>query len=53
MADISSNDTKAEITIDIDTMPEYFYLSAYLIDRKGLSPICSVYENPNYTRSMQ
>ena len=53
MVDINSNDTKAEVTIDIDAMPEYFYLRAYLVDRNSLAPICSVYENPNYTQSMK
>ncbi len=45
--------TEAVVSIEIDAMPEYFYLKGYLIDPADLAPMCTVYENPNYTQEMQ
>ena len=51
--EIFKDDEMAEVTIDIETMPQYFYLKAYIVDSESLKPLCTVYESPNYTREMQ
>ena len=52
-ADISKEDEIVEVTIDIEAMPQYFYLKAYIVDSESLKPLCTVYESPNYTQEMQ
>ncbi len=34
-------------------MPEYFIARAYLVDTYDMSPLCTAYSNPMYTREMQ
>ena len=51
--DISAEDTTAVITLDTDSMPEYFYLRVFLVDKTTLRPMCKVYDCPNYTKEMQ
>lgn len=51
-ADVLSGKTIASVDIEISVMPEYFYVKAYLVDGLGLAPLCTVYENPNYTLRM-
>ena len=43
----------AEVTIETDNMPQYFYLRIFLVDSETLSPLCTAYESPNYTQEMQ
>ncbi len=50
---VTVDDKTAEITIEIDNMPRYFYLRAFMIDERTLKPLCRSYECPNYTRDMQ
>ena len=52
-ADISADEKTVEVTVDIDTMPQYYYIKAFLIDKTTMRPLCSVYENPMYTKEMQ
>ena len=51
--EVLRNQTKTAVNIEIDAMPEYFYLKGYLIESTELAPMCTVYENPNYTQKMQ
>lgn len=51
--EVLHDQTEAVVSIEIDAMPEYFYLKGYLIDPADLAPMCTVYENPNYTQKMQ
>ncbi|MBR0415167.1 MAG: leucine-rich repeat protein [Clostridia bacterium] len=50
---VDSEETKKVIEIDTDSMPQYFYLKAFLVDTASLKPICSAYETPIYTQEMQ
>lgn len=50
---VTKEDTTAEVTIDIETMPKYFYLKAFLVDEEVYRPLCTAYESPNYTKEMQ
>ena len=51
-ADIKQSDRKVVININIDTMPQYFLVRAFLID-ETMSPLCSKYESTMYTKEMQ
>lgn len=50
--DIEKSDEKVKINIDIDTMPEYFLIKAFIIDNT-MSPLCQIYESSMYTKEMQ
>lgn len=50
---VTKEDTTAEVTIDIETIPKYFYLKAFLVDEEVYRPLCTAYESPNYTKEMQ
>ena len=55
------NTAKTEVTADATTatveftgeMPEFFIVSAYLLDVYDYSPLCSSFETPLYTQDMQ
>lgn len=49
--DVSRGDARAQLNIN-DTLPEYFYLRAYLVDY-DLEPLSEVYNCPLYTKDMQ
>ena len=51
-ADIEQADKKAQIDIEIDTMPEFFLIKAFMID-DTMSPLCKAYESTMYTKEMQ
>lgn len=51
--EVDPGDTEAEVAIETDAMPEYFYLRGFLVDYETLEPCCTVYESPNYTQEMQ
>lgn len=51
--DVAMVDSIAEVTIDIDTMPQYFFLKAYLVDSETFAPYSLEYTCPLYTQSMQ
>ena len=52
-AAVTPDDTRAEITVNIDTMPEYFLLRAFLTDAENNLPLCASYESSVYTQEMQ
>ena len=51
--EVSSEGEIADVPIEIDTMPQYFYIRAYMVDTETLAPLCKVYDSPNYTQEMQ
>ena len=50
---VVKGETEALVTIDTDSMPQYYYLRGFLVDSDTLRPVCTVYESPNYTQEMQ
>ncbi len=52
-SEVSAGDTETVVSIDIDAMPQYFYLRGFLVDEDTLRPLCTAYESPNYTKEMQ
>ena len=51
--EVTAEETKKEVAIEIDSMPQYFYLKVFLVDTLTLRPLCTAYESPNYTQEMQ
>lgn len=51
--EVAAGDTEAVVAIEADSLPEYFYLKAYLVDTKSFRPYCEVYESEEYTEKMQ
>ena len=50
---IKAGDTLAEITIDIETMPDFYYVKAFIVDKKTFRPLCEVYEKYCYVRIIE
>lgn len=50
---VVKGETEVLVTIDTDSMPQYYYLRGFLVDSDTLRPVCTVYESPNYTQEMQ
>ena len=53
VTEVTKDEKTAEVTIDTDEMPQYFYVKAYLVDTDYLRPLCTAYESPMYTQEMQ
>ena len=51
--DVLATETEATVTIDIDTMPTYFYIRVYMIEKDTLVPLCQEYNSELYTQTMQ
>ena len=51
--EVYAGETDTYVDIETDSMPEYFYLKAFLIDTDCFRPLCNAYESPNYTQEMQ
>ena len=51
--EVTPEENYTEVTIETDDIPQYFYLRIFLVDSQTLSPLCTAYESPNYTREMQ
>ena len=51
--EVRRDDKTVQVYIPIDTMPQYFFVKAYIIDTNTLKPLCTVYDCPNYTQEMQ
>lgn len=49
---VSPDATEATVTIEGE-MPEYFAVSAYLMDPEEYTPLCDSFESPMYTYEMQ
>ena len=52
-AEVTPDERETTVTIETDEMPQYFYVKGYLADSFLLNPLCTVYENPEYTKNMQ
>ena len=54
--DIDANESVKEntvsVTIDMDEMPEYFYVKAFLVDANN-APLCKSYESMEYTKEFE
>ena len=50
---VAAGTKEATVTIDTDSMPQYFDVRAYLVEPETLAPLCTVFECPNYTQEMQ
>ena len=50
---VTAEDTAAEVTVSIEAMPEYFVVSAYLMDEETLEPLCDRFVSTMYTRVAQ
>lgn len=51
--EVAPGDENAEIEIETEQMPEYFYLRGFLVDYMTFEPYCTAYESPVYTKEMQ
>ncbi len=51
--DVYQGETEVYVEIDIDTMPDYYYIRAYLVAFDTLQPLCQEYESSMYTKEMQ
>lgn len=51
--EVAAGDVEATVSIETDSLPEYFYLKGYLVDGNSLRPYCEVYESEDYTQQMQ
>jgi len=52
-ASVSEGDTEAVVSINIDSLPEFFVLKGFLVETNSLRPLGSAYESLDYTRTMQ
>lgn len=51
--DVAADETEALLEIETDTMPQYYYIKAYLVNFHTMRPLCTVYECTTYTQEMQ
>ncbi len=51
--EVFRGETQAVVDIETDSMPQYFYLRAFLVESGTLRPLGTSYESPNYTKEMQ
>lgn len=51
--EVMSGETFVMVELDAESIPQYFYIRAYLIEDDTYRPLCTVYESPMYTREMQ
>lgn len=50
---VTKEEREVTLDIEIDTMPQYYLVRAFLIEDDTMNPLCSVYETPMYTKEMQ
>lgn len=50
--EVSAEERVAEVDI-AETVPQYFYVRAFLTDKETLQPLCPLYDSPMYTKEMQ
>ncbi len=53
MSEILKGESKAYIDIPAEKIPQYFLLRVFMVNKETLTPLCSFYESPNYTKEMQ
>jgi len=52
VADVEKTAKNVVVTLETQTMPQYFLVKAFLVDEM-MSPLCSVYQSELYTKEMQ
>ena len=50
---VEKEQEQATVTVDIGSMPSYFYLKVYLVEPETMRPLSTVFESPKYTQEMQ
>ena len=50
---VCAADKSVTVEIETEEMPQYFLVKAYLLDTVNKNPLCTAYQNPNYTQEMQ
>ena len=50
--EVTAEETETKLEIS-GTIPQYFYIRAYLVNPDTLRPLCTEYSSPMYTREMQ
>lgn len=51
--EVMAGETTAIVEFEAESIPQYFYIRAYLIEAFTYRPLCTVYESPMYTQEMQ
>ncbi len=51
--EVYHGETTAIVDIEIESMPQYFYLRGFLVENDSLRPLCTAYESSLYTQEMQ
>lgn len=51
--DVAPEDKSVQVSIEIETMPEYFLIRAFLVEADTMHPLCAMYESSMYTAEMQ
>ena len=52
ISDVTAEDSIVELPLELDTIPEYFTVKAFLIDKLTDLPLCKQYETDRYTQRM-
>ncbi len=53
MVNVGKDDTIVVVKIETDTLPQYYMVKAFLVDRESKTPLCKQYECDTYTTVMQ
>ena len=53
VVNVSPEDTQVSVLFDIDSLPEYYVVKAYMIDSKTKRPLCEQYICDTYSRAKQ
>lgn len=53
MQDVEPEMSVAELALDIEPMPQYYYLRSFLLDKDSNLPLCKQFECDTYTQVMQ
>ncbi|MBE6733465.1 MAG: hypothetical protein E7561_05670 [Ruminococcaceae bacterium] len=49
---VTTNEKTVDVNLDTAGIPDYFLISAYLINTEDFKPLCTVYTTYNYTKEM-
>lgn len=50
---VVNGETEKTVTIETESMPQFYFLRGFLVDSDTFRPVCTSYESPNYTQEMQ
>ena len=53
MTDVTPDDNIVELTLEVGTIPQFFLIRAFLLDKITNQPLCKQFENDYYTQKMQ